>query len=196
VSILTKIKPLSRIYGIGDRNHDNEGRVLTLEFENFYLCTVYVPNSGEGLKRLNYRVNEWDVEFRNFIIQLSKKKNIIVTGDLNCAHQNIDIYDYKNKHMQPGFTFPERLSFEENLLRKAGLVDCFREKHKKKIKYTFWPHRAFARPANKGWRIDYFLCSNEDNFYKNYVKDCLILDHIKGSDHCPIELKLNKSLFY
>lgn len=186
VSIVSKIKPICCKYGIGDKNIDLEGRVVTLEFPEFYLVAVYVPNSGEGLKRLTYRLEEWDMNLQKYLKRLRTIKKVIVCGDFNCAHQEIDIYDSENKHNQPGFTLEERNSFS-NLLN-LGYTDSFRTFYPKKQEFTFWANRAFSRPVNKGWRIDYFL---NDTRLIDRVKDCQILTKFTGSDHCPIKLILH-----
>lgn len=162
-----------------------EGRMITLEYENFYLVSVYVPNSGEGLKRLDYRVNEWDKVLQKYLKKLRGEKNVIVTGDFNCAHEDIDIYDPNNKAMQPGFTKVERNSFRNML--EIGYVDTFRYLYPNKMEYTFWANRARSRDGNKGWRLDYFLVSDRNNFVSN-VEDSQIMSNYLGSDHCPIKL--------
>jgi exodeoxyribonuclease-3 len=184
---MTKIKPKKYSYGINSNDHDLEGRVVTLEFDEFFLVAVYVPNSGEGLRRLEYRVNEWDREFFNYLIKLKKKKNLIVTGDFNVAHQEIDIYDHIGKEKQPGFTLLERNSFRE--LLDSGFVDTYRYFNPTKREYTFWANRANARVGNKGWRIDYFLTSEKNKFCESF-SDSKILEDCKGSDHCPVKLIL------
>tara|TARA_Y100000766_G_C18515978_1_gene416501 strand:- start:81 stop:611 length:531 start_codon:yes stop_codon:yes gene_type:complete len=175
------------MYGLGIEKLDTEGRLITLEFETFYLVHVYTPNSGEALARLNYRVNTWDNEFRKFIKKLNLKKPVILCGDLNCANEDIDIHSPKTNQRSAGFTNEERGSFKK-LLKDANLIDTFRYIYPDKIAYSYWNYRTKARSKNKGWRIDYFLASN--NIIKN-IKKSLILDDIMGSDHAPILLKLN-----
>jgi exodeoxyribonuclease-3 len=157
VAILTKVKPLSAAYGLGITEHDGEGRVITLEFESFYLVACYTPNAGEGLKRLKYRTEEWDIAFFKYVQGLEHGgKAVIVSGDLNCAHKEIDIYDTKGKEKVPGFTPEERANFDM-FLSEYHYIDTFRKMHPDEVKYTFWSMRANLRPVNKGWRLDYFL---------------------------------------
>ncbi len=185
VSILTKKKAKTCKFGLDSESHDQEGRVITLNFDDFYLVAVYVPNSGEGLKRLTYRVNLWDQHFFNYLNKLKKKKNVIVTGDFNVAHQDIDIYDPSGKDKQPGFTVQERKSFQS--LLDMGYVDTFRNFYPQKKEFTFWANRSLARLTDSGWRLDYFLASEK---FQSSVKDSLILKDHLGSDHCPIKLEL------
>jgi exodeoxyribonuclease III len=161
--------------------------VITLEFDEFFLVSVYVPNAGEGLRRLEYRVNEWDKKFQKYLNKLSEKKNVIVTGDFNVAHQEIDVYDPIGKNFQPGFTPLERVSFQK--LLDSGFMDTYRHLYPDKQEFTFWAARAFARESNKGWRIDYFLMSRGMKVEEN-VRECNILANYTGSDHCPIKLVL------
>ena len=184
VSIMTKLKPLNFSYGLKCHEYDQEGRVITLEYKHFYLVSVYVPNSGEGLRRLDYRVNYWDKHFFMYLNKLKKKKSVIVAGDFNVAHQDIDIYDPNGKTKQPGFTLEERNSFQS--LLDSGFIDTFRNFYPEKKEFTFWANRAGSRRSNKGWRLDYFLAS-EDFFYSK-IKDSEILPNYTGSDHCPIKL--------
>ena len=186
-AIWSKKKPLQVMYGLGIDELDNEGRVITLEFEGFYLVHVYTPNSGEALARLNYRVKTWDNEFRKFIKKLNIKKQVIVCGDLNCAYQEIDIHSPNTNRKSAGFTDEERISFKK-LLKDINLLDTFRYYNPDKILYSYWNYRTRARSKNKGWRIDYFLVSS--NLIKK-VKKSLILDNIMGSDHAPIMLNIN-----
>jgi exodeoxyribonuclease III len=173
----TKQKPLNVT-----KMEDDEGRVLTLEFEHNYLVNVYVPNSGRGLPRLPYR-REWNRKFISYLAVLQEKKPIIVCGDLNCAHKEIDIARPKQNQKTAGFTPEEREDFDA--LLSIGLVDSFRQKHPDKIKYSWWSYMFNARAKNIGWRIDYFLVSER---ISRKVTDADILDQIKGSDHCPVEL--------
>ena len=186
-AIWSKKKPLQVMYGLGIDELDNEGRVITLEFEGFYLVHVYTPNSGEALARLNYRVKTWDSEFRKFIKKLNIKKQVVVCGDLNCAYQEIDIHSPNTNRKSAGFTDEERISFKK-LLKDINLLDTFRYYNPDKILYSYWNYRTRARSKNKGWRIDYFLVSS--NLIKK-VKKSLILDNIMGSDHAPIMLNIN-----
>lgn len=189
-AILTKYKPISISYGMQISKHDKEGRIITLEYDKFYLTCAYVPNSGEGLKRLGYRIDEWDKDFFEYINNLKSKKDVILTGDLNVARENIDIFDPKGREKLAGFTQREKESFNKFL--KNGYIDCFRNLHPNDIKFTFFSKRAKGnREGNKGWRLDYFI-TNKDT--KNIeVKECDILDKDKytGSDHVPISLCFN-----
>ena len=189
-AILTKYKPISISYGMQISKHDKEGRIITLEYDKFYLICAYVPNSGEGLKRLGYRIDEWDKDFFGYINNLKCKKDVILTGDLNVARENIDIFDPKGREKLAGFTQREKESFNKFL--KTGYIDCFRNLHTNDKKFTFFSKRAKGnREGNKGWRLDYFV-TNKD--LKNIeVKECDILDKDKytGSDHVPISLCFN-----
>ncbi|TVU34809.1 hypothetical protein EJB05_16661 [Eragrostis curvula] len=176
-AIISRMKPLSIKYGLGIPDHDTEGRVVTVEFDDFYLLTAYVPNSGDGLKRLNYRVTEWDPSLGNYMKELEKSKPVILTGDLNCAHQEIDIHDPAGNRRSAGFTNEERESFEKNFLSK-GFVDTFRKQHPNAVAYSYWGYRHNGRKTNKGWRLDYFLVSQsieekegEVEQFKNLIED-------------------------
>ena len=186
VAVFSKKKPIDVTYGIKSKEHDQEGRVITLEYDNFYLINVYVPNAGQELKRLSYRVNSWDVEFKSYLKKLSKKKNIIVCGDLNVAHQEIDIHNPKTNLKSSGFTIEERNSFSK-LLKDVNLIDTFRYLNPNEVKYSFWTYLRNARAKNIGWRIDYFLVSDK---MSNNVKKSDILTTVEGSDHAPIVLQL------
>jgi len=186
VAVFSKKKPIDVTYGINSKDHDQEGRVITLEYDNFYLINVYVPNAGQELKRLSYRVNSWDVEFKSYLKKLSKKKNIIVCGDLNVAHQEIDIHNPKTNLKSSGFTIEERNSFSK-LLKDVNLIDTFRYINPNEVKYSFWTYLRNARTKNIGWRIDYFLVSDK---MINNVKKSDILTTVEGSDHAPIVLQL------
>ncbi len=182
-AILSRTPPLSVVSGIGDEAHDGEGRVVTAEFESMFVVNVYVPNSGEGLKRLDYRVNEWDVKFSNYLKQLEARgKPVILTGDLNCAAQAIDIHSPKTNLRSAGFTQEERDSFAQRFLNN-GFIDCFRRQHPEVVAYTYWGYRFNLRAKNKGWRLDYFLVSEK---LADAVYDCYHLPQIMGSDHCPL----------
>eukprot|EP00249_Psilotum_nudum_P020629 c27785_g1_i2 orf=811-2178(+) len=185
-AVLSRRKPLSVRYGLGNVNHDSEGRLITLEFDSFCLVAGYVPNSGQKLERLAYRTQEWDISLSDYVKDLEKIKPVILTGDLNCAHQEIDIYNPEGNRRSAGFTDEERNSFEANFLNK-GLVDSFRRQHPNAVGYTYWGYRAGARPTNKGWRLDYFLVSDS---MADHVSDSFILPDVRGSDHCPIGLVL------
>jgi exodeoxyribonuclease III len=185
-AIFSKKKPLNIYYGI--EQHDVEGRVITLEYNNFYLIHVYTPNSGEILARLKYRINTWDVEFKKYLEKLQKKKPIIVCGDLNVANDTLDLHNPSTNAKNAGFTIEERNSFKK-LLNELHLIDTFRYLNPTKIEYSYWSYRFQARNKNKGWRIDYFLTSQ--NIIK-YVKQSKILTNILGSDHAPIELNIKK----
>ncbi|MDM8204012.1 exodeoxyribonuclease III [Faecalicoccus acidiformans] len=180
--ILSRIKPLNVIYGLGIDQHDTEGRVITAEFDDYYLVTVYTPNSGDGLKRLSYRM-EWDQVFSRYIQSLNKP--VFICGDLNVANEEIDIKNPKTNRRNAGFTDEERDSFKSNLL--TCVKDTFRTLYPDKIQYSWWSYRFNARKNNAGWRIDYWLASEE---LMPRVKDSLILTDIYGSDHCPVELDI------
>jgi exodeoxyribonuclease-3 len=186
VSILVKkIEPLNIKYGLYDL--DNEGRVITLEFKKFYLINVYTPNSGELLKRLKYRNEIWDREFEKYILELKKNsKEIIICGDLNVAHKEIDIKNAKSNLRSAGFTIEERTSFDQILIN-TELIDIYRYLFPNKIEYTYWTYLRKAREKNIGWRIDYFLVSKK---LLNKIKNCSILTDVLGSDHAPIKLIL------
>ncbi|XP_028761419.1 DNA-(apurinic or apyrimidinic site) lyase, chloroplastic [Neltuma alba] len=183
-AIISRIRPLSVRYGLGIPDHDGEGRIVTAEFDSFYLISGYVPNSGDGLKRLSYRITQWDPSLSNYMKELEKSKPVILTGDLNCAHEEIDIYNPAGNRRSAGFTDEERNSFTENFLSK-GFVDTFRRQHPGVVGYTYWGYRHGARKTNKGWRLDYFLVSDS---IADKVHDSYILPDVEGSDHCPIGL--------
>lgn len=185
VAILTKYKPISVKYNIGEKEGDQEGRVITLEFEKFYLVCVYVPNAGDRLKRLDYRVDKWDVTFQNYLINLTKEKNIILTGDLNVAHKEIDIHDPKGNIKCAGFTIQERESFSKFLVE--GYIDTFRALNPDKVKYSFFSNLGGERviKENKGWRLDYFVVN--DKAFPNVIESDILVDYL-GSDHRPVKL--------
>ncbi|XP_055801577.1 DNA-(apurinic or apyrimidinic site) endonuclease, chloroplastic isoform X2 [Solanum dulcamara] len=185
-AIISRIKPLSIKYGLGIPDHDTEGRLVTVEFDNFYLLCGYVPNSGDGLRRLTYRITEWDPSLGNYMKELEKSKPVVLTGDLNCAHEEIDIYNPAGNKRSAGFTEEERQSFETNFLNK-GFVDTFRKQHPGVVGYTYWGYRHGGRKSNKGWRLDYFLVSE---CIADKVHDAYILPDVDGSDHSPIGLVL------
>lgn len=184
-AVFTKLKPISVSYGIGMEEHDHEGRVITLEFNDFYFITVYTPNSRRELERLSYRM-EWEDAFRNYLTELDKKKPVIVCGDLNVAHKEIDLKNPKTNRKNAGFTDEERNKFTE--LLNSGFTDTFRAFYPDKTgAYTWWSYLRKARETNAGWRIDYFLVSNR--FMEN-IKDATIESDIYGSDHCPVGITL------
>ena len=185
-AVFTKEEPLDVIYGIGIDEHDHEGRVITLEYPEYYLVTVYTPNSKQELERLDYRMH-WEDDFRDYLKELERHKPVIFCGDLNVAHKEIDLKNPKTNHHNAGFTDEERGKFTE--LINAGFIDTFRYFHPDQTGiYSWWSYRFKAREKNAGWRIDYFLVSES-------LKDCLqsaaIHTEIFGSDHCPVELVVN-----
>ncbi len=181
--IYTRIHPLSVSYGIGVDIHDHEGRVVTLEFPEFYLVNVYVPNSQDGLRRLDYRM-QWEDAFRAYLHSLPKP--VVVCGDMNVAHEEIDLKNPKTNHMNAGFTDEERAKFDN--IVKAGYTDSFRYLYPdKEGAYSWWSYRMKARERNAGWRIDYFIVSDK---LKDRIEDSLIHSEVYGSDHCPVELIL------
>ncbi len=185
VAIFTKKEPLSVQYGLGIEEHDQEGRVITLEFEDFFLVNVYTPNSKDGLLRLDYRMT-WEDAFRAHLNQLDESKPVIVCGDMNVAHQEIDLKNPKTNHKNPGFTDEERAKMTE--LLASGFIDSFRTLYPDKTDaYSWWSYRARAREKNVGWRIDYFLTSAR---MKEQIEDAVIYADILGSDHCPVGLIL------
>lgn len=185
-AIFTKINPISVTYGIGVEEHDKEGRVITLEFDKFYLVNCYTPNAQRELTRLKYRV-EWEKTFRNYLKKLDNNKPVILCGDLNVAHNEIDLKNPKTNKGNAGFTDEERAEFT-NLLNE-GFVDSFRLLYPTtENAYSWWSYMGKAREKNVGWRIDYFVVSEK---LKNNIEDSKIHPEIFGSDHCPIELKIN-----
>ena len=195
-AILSRYKPINIMYGIDNSttnstsNIDKEGRVITLEFNNFYLIHVYTPNSGELLLRLNYRVDTWDIEFRKYLAKLEFNKPIILCGDLNVANEIIDLHNPNGNKNTAGYTNEERNSFKL-LLQNVNLIDTYRFLHPTKIEYSYWSYRHKARENNKGWRIDYFLISKK---IITTVKKSTILTNIMGSDHAPIKLSIKLSI--
>jgi len=185
-AIFTRHQPLSVAYGIGVDEHDHEGRVITLEMENFYLITVYVPNSQDGLKRLDYRMT-WEDDFLAYLKKLEEKKPVVVCGDLNVAHQEIDLKNPKSNRKNAGFTDEERAKFTQWL--NAGFTDTFRYFYPdQKDIYSWWSYRFKAREKNAGWRIDYFVTSQS---LDDKLVDAKIHTDVLGSDHCPVELLLD-----
>jgi exodeoxyribonuclease-3 len=184
-AIFTKHTPLSVTYGIGIEEHDHEGRVITLEMPDFYLVTVYTPNSQDGLKRLDYRMT-WERDFQNYLKELDAKKPVIVCGDMNVAHKEIDIKNPQSNHHNAGFTDEEREQFTR--LLDSGFIDTFRHFYPDQANiYSWWSYRFRARENNAGWRIDYFVCSER---LKERLAGAKIHTEIYGSDHCPVELEL------
>jgi exodeoxyribonuclease III len=184
-AVLSRIKPVNHWHGTGSEKHGLEGRVITLEYDSFYLLNVYVPNSGQELKRLDYR-KEWDAHLAEYIHELDAKKPVVFTGDLNVAHEPIDLArPDQNYNKTAGYTQVEIDGFKNFL--KLGLIDTFRQKYPERIQYSYWSQRFRARENNLGWRIDYFLVSER---WINRVKDSFILDQIQGSDHCPVGIDL------
>ena len=184
-AVFSKVSPNSVQYGIGIPEHDQEGRVITLEFDSYYLTTVYTPNSKRELLRLDYR-QKWDIDFFNFLKNLEKDKPVILCGDLNVAHKEIDLKNPKNNKRNPGFTEEERSGFDRII--NGGFVDTFREFNKEPGHYTWWSYMFQARKKNIGWRIDYFCISK--NLRKKLV-DSFILKNVLGSDHAPVAIKIN-----
>ena len=183
-AIYTKHKPLSVTYGIDIDEHDHEGRVITLEMEDFYLVTVYTPNSQDGLRRLEYRM-KWEDDFQAYLHKLDEKKPVIVCGDMNVAHQEIDLKNPKTNRKNAGFTDEEREKMTQ--LLSNGFIDTFRTLYPEQVTYSWWSYRFRAREKNTGWRIDYFLISER---LKDRLEDAKIHTEIMGSDHCPIEITL------
>ena len=183
-AIYTRQEPLSVSYGLGLEEHDHEGRVITLELEAFYLVCVYTPNSQDGLRRLAYRM-EWEEAFRAYLLLLDSKKPVVVCGDMNVAHEEIDLKNPKTNHQNAGFTDEERQKFTE--LLQSGFTDTFRLLHPEEQVFSWWSYRFQARQKNVGWRIDYFLVSDR---LRDCITDAKIHTDIMGSDHCPIELRV------
>ena len=185
-AIYTKQKPLNVSYGIGIDEHDHEGRVITLEMENFFLVTVYTPNSQDGLKRLDYRM-KWEDDFQAYLKGLDEKKPVIVCGDMNVAHEEIDLKNPKTNRKNAGFTDEEREKFSQ--LLEKGFVDTFRYFYPDKTEaYSWWSYRFHAREKNAGWRIDYFVVSER---LADKLEGASIHNEVYGSDHCPVELTIN-----
>ncbi len=184
-AIFTKKEPISIKYGIGMDEHDKEGRVITLEFEKNYVVTIYTPNSKRELERLEYR-QIWEDEIRKYLTKLNKKKPVIMCGDLNVAHEEIDLKNPKTNHKNAGFTDEERNKMTQ--LLNAGFTDTFRYLYPEKTEaYTWWSYMGKAREKNVGWRIDYFIVSDK---IKNEIKNATIYNEVLGSDHCPIGLEI------
>lgn len=185
-AIFTRHQPQSVTYGIGIPDHDHEGRVITLEMEQFFLVCVYVPNSQDGLRRLDYRM-QWEDDFRTYLLSLNERKPVIVCGDLNVAHQEIDLKNPKTNRMNAGFTDQERQKM--TILLGSGFTDTFRHFYPDATdRYSWWSYRFHAREKNVGWRIDYFLTSQQLN---PHLVSADIHSNIHGSDHCPVELVID-----
>ncbi|MEY2963921.1 MAG: hypothetical protein RL754_1182 [Bacteroidota bacterium] len=185
-AILSKTEPISVTMGIGAHEHDNEGRAITAEYNDFFYVTTYVPNSSAGLKRLDYRTQEWDVAFLAYLKKLEEQKPVVVCGDMNVAHQEIDLKNPKsNYNKTPGYTQAEIDGMTRML--EIGLVDTFRHLYPDTVKYSWWSYRGGAREKNVGWRLDYFLVSAA---LLPQIEDSEILNDVMGSDHCPVMLRL------
>ena len=185
-AIFSKIEPENVKNGLGIEEHDQEGRVITLEFEKYFLVTVYTPNSQSQLKRLQYRTESWDRAFYDYVVNLEKSKPVIFCGDLNVAHKEIDLANPKTNKLNAGFTIEERESFDRYM--EHGFIDSFRYFNQEPNHYTWWSYRARARDRNIGWRIDYFCLSEA---FRTEMKDAYILPDVHGSDHCPVVLEMS-----
>ena len=184
-AVFTKHTPLSVNYNIGVEEHGHEGRAVTLEYENFYLVCVYTPNAQDGLKRIDYRM-AWEDAFRDYLLGLDAKKPVVVCGDMNVAHEEIDLKNPKQNIGNAGFSYEERGKFSE--LLESGFTDTFRWLYPdRRDAYSWWSYRAAARERNVGWRIDYFLVSDR---LRDHIKEAFILPEVTGSDHCPVGLDL------
>lgn len=184
-AIFTRHKPLSVTYGIGIAEHDTEGRAITLEYENFYLLCVYTPNAQRELARLDYRMS-WEDALRAYILELDAKKPVIYCGDLNVAHEEIDLKNPKTNHFSAGFSDEERAKMTE--LLSCGFLDTFRTLYPERILYSWWSYMYHAREKNVGWRIDYFIVSKR---LREKLRDSVIYTEVMGSDHCPIGLEID-----
>jgi len=185
-AIFSKIKPISITNDIGIDKHDQEGRVITAEFNNFFLVTVYTPNSKRELLRLDYRQKEWDIDFLKYLKDLEKSKPVVFCGDLNVAHKEIDLKNPKTNRRNAGFTDEERMGFDNYI--SAGFIDTFREFEKGEGHYTWWSYMFQARSRNVGWRIDYFCISES---LRTKLKKSYILKDVMGSDHAPVVMEIN-----
>ena len=184
-AVFAKKEPLSVQYGLGIDEHDHEGRAITLEYEDFYLLNVYTPNAQRELARLDYRM-QWEDALRNYIKQLDEKKPVIYCGDLNCAHNEIDLKNPKTNRRSAGFSDEERAKFTQ--LLDSGFTDTFRYLYPDRVQYSWWSYMRQAREKDIGWRIDYFVVSDR---VKDKVKDSFILGEIMGSDHCPVGIEID-----
>lgn len=183
--VYTKIKPINVTYGIGIEEHDHEGRVITMEFEKYFVINQYVPNVKRDLSRLEYRM-KWEDDFKAYIKNLEKTKPVIVCGDFNVAHEEIDIKNAKSNRGNAGFTDEERAKFTE--LLASGFIDTFRYYNPDKVQYSWWSYMGNARAKNVGWRLDYFIVSKD---IINKVTNATIYDQVMGSDHCPVGIEIN-----
>ena len=188
--LMSKEEPLDVDTGMGIEKHDQEGRIITAEYPGCYVVTVYTPNAKRELTRLDYRVNEWDRDFLSYIKELEASKPVIFCGDLNVAHKEIDLANPKSNKKNAGFTPEERSSFD-NII-EAGFIDTYRHFHEGPGAYTWWSNRPGIRERNVGWRIDYFVTSG---VLEKHLKGATILNHVRGSDHCPISLEIDNKLF-
>lgn len=185
-AIFTRQEPLDVSYGLGIDEHDHEGRVITIEMPQFYLVTVYTPNTGDGLRRLDYRMR-WEDDFRKYVLKLDKLKPVVICGDLNVAHNEIDLKNPQSNHKNAGFTDEEREKF--SFLLNSGFIDTFRYFYPEQTgAYSWWSYRFHAREKNAGWRIDYFLVSQR---LHEQLESAQIHSQVLGSDHCPVELVIN-----
>ena len=184
-AIYTRHTPISVAYGIGIDEHDHEGRVITLEMADFYLVCCYTPNSQDGLKRLEYRM-KWEDDFRAYLMRLDAQKPVVLCGDLNVAHEEIDLKNPKTNHQNAGFTDDEREKM--TTLLGSGFTDSFRFKYPEKVEYSWWSYRFQARAKNVGWRIDYFIISDR---LRQRLQDAKIHTEVMGSDHCPVEITID-----
>ena len=184
-AIYTRHTPLAVTYGMGVDEHDHEGRIITLEMPDFHLVCVYVPNSQDGLRRLDYRMR-WEDDFRAYVTGLAAQKGVVICGDLNVAHKEIDIKNAASNRRNAGFTDEERAKFTD--LLGAGFTDTWRHQHPDEVKYSWWSYRFRARERNAGWRIDYFVVSDS---LRDKIAGTEIHNEIFGSDHCPVELTLS-----
>ena len=184
-AIYTRHTPISVAYGIGIDEHDHEGRVITLEMADFYLVCCYTPNSQDGLKRLEYRM-KWEDDFRAYLMRLDAQKPVILCGDLNVAHEEIDLKNPKTNHQSAGFTDDERQKMTQ--LLDSGFTDSFRFKYPEEVQYSWWSYRFQARSKNVGWRIDYFIMSDR---LQDRLQDAKIHTEVMGSDHCPVEITID-----
>ncbi len=180
--VYTKKEPITIRYGMGIDVHDHEGRMITLEYEDFYLVAVYVPNAKQGLERLPYRM-QWEDDFKNYVGELKKKKMVLICGDFNVCHEEIDIKNPKANIGNAGFTYEEREKFTK--LLESGFIDTYRHFYPDRVQYSWWSYLFHARENNAGWRLDYFLV---DKDHIDCVEDSIIYDTVLGSDHCPIGL--------
>ena len=184
-AIFTKEEPLSVTYGLGIEEHDQEGRLITADFGSHYLLCCYTPNSQDGLKRLDYRM-QWEDDLRAYLMELDRTKPVVYCGDLNVAHQEMDLKNPKTNRMNPGFTDQEREKM--TALLSSGFADTFRTLHPEEVTYSWWSYRFHAREKNAGWRIDYFIVSNR---IADKIKAAEIHNEVFGSDHCPVELDID-----